>query len=175
MTRFQVDVEKFTGTEYWTNVYHVEAATAAAAKTAGDAIVAAERPIHYTWVGFSTMRIRPVGVGQTGVNYALNTVGTRGSTSVALPLFNCLRVDFANGTARPCRKYLRGCINIGELNGSFGLGSGTLTPATTYANAIVAVSGICDPQGRTLSGGAPYTLVAMHQLRRGNRRRPILP
>lgn len=174
MALYQIDVEKVLGTETWTNVYHAEAADNAAANTVLNSIVAAERPVHLSTVTFSVGRIRLAGVGHAGQVVVLNVLGTRAVSGIAYPLFNVALIDFANGTSRPARKYLRGPFQGTDLVAGFNFASGTLTVLTTYVTAILAIAAMRDPKGRTLSAGAPHTLVAMHQLRRGNRRKPVI-
>lgn len=174
MALYQIDIEKLLGTESWTNVYHVDAANDAAANTALNSIVAAERPAHGTTCTFTVGRLRLAGTGHSGQVVTLNVLGTKTVSGVALPLFNCALVDFANGTSRPCRKYLRGPWGTGEMLTGFVWSSGTLTILANYVTAILAIAAMRDPKGRTLSAGAPKTPIGMHQLRRGNRRKPVI-
>lgn len=174
MSLFQIDVEKVVGTETWTNVYHCEAADNAAANTVLNSIVSAERPVHATTATFTVGRLRLAGTGHAGQVVVLNVLGTRTISGSPLPLFNCAQVDFANGTSRPARKYLRGPWGTSDVAAGFLWSSGTLTALATYVTAIVAIAALRDPKGRTLSAGAAKALIGMHQLRRGNRRTPVI-
>lgn len=167
---FQVDVYKIVGTEVWSNVYHVDVADISTARTRAAAILAAERAVHSTSVTFQGTRTRQAGVGHVGVIDLAGTLGTRTISGSKLPLFNCQRVDFENGSKRPGRKYLRGDWGGGDLGATnYSWTSTGVTNLGTYADAILAVAGICDPQGRPFTARSVIALVAMHQLKRGNR------
>jgi hypothetical protein len=174
MALYQIDIEKAIGTETWTNVYHVDAADNAAANTALNSIVAAERPVHSAAVNFVLARGRLAGAGHVGFVVTLNVLGTRTASGAKLPLFNVAMVDFANGQARPARKYLRGAWTVNDLTLDYSFASAVQTILANYVTAITAIAAMRDPRNRTLTGGAARTLVAMHQLRRGNRRRPVI-
>jgi hypothetical protein len=171
---YQIDIEKAIGTETWTNVYHVEAADNAAANTALNSIVAAERPLHAAAVNFVLARGRLSGAGHVGFIVTLNVLGTRAPTGAKLPLFNVAMIDFANGQARPARKYMRCGFTIADIGADFSWASGFQTAMATYVTAILAIAAMRDPKGRTLSAGAGRIAIAMHQLRRGNRRKPVI-
>lgn len=176
MTRFQIDIEKIVGGETWTNVYHCEAASIASAITLAGQIKDAERPVHQTAVTFVGSRVREVGSGHVGVITLFAQAGTRGPGSgQLLPLFNVSRVDFGNGTNRPARKYLRGVLLNTDVVAGFQTLAAVVTLLNTYADTLLALSGLVDPQGRTLSGRTTFTTIAMHQLRRGNRAKSVLP
>jgi hypothetical protein len=171
---YQIDIEKAIGTETWTNVYHVDAADNAAANTALNAIVAAERPLHATTVTFVLGRGRLAVPGSTGFVVTLNVLGTRTAAGSKLPLFNCAMIDFANGQARPARKYIRGGFVGTDIGSDYTWSSAVQTLMANYVTAIIAIAAMRDPKGRTLSAGAGRSLVGMHQLRRGNRRKPVI-
>ena len=175
MAVFQIDVEKIIGTETWTNVYHVNVADMATARARATSIKDLERPVHGTNVTFVATRTRQVGVGNVGVIDLVAQAGTRTIAGNTMPLFNCARVDFANGTRRPARKYLRGGFGGTDLQGSFQHSSGYITALNTYADGILALAGICDPQARALTARSVIAIIAMHQLRRGNRTASVLP
>src|SRR6266511_2115396 len=169
MAVFEIDVFKIIGTETWANVYHVDVADISTARTRANSILNLERPVHHISVTFVGTRTRSVGVGAVGVIDLSGLAGTRTISGNLLPLFNCERVDFENGTRRPGRKYLRGGMGGSEVNSTFGLSAGMITALNTYADGILLITGICNPQGRPLTARAVLTPVAMHQLRRGNR------
>jgi hypothetical protein len=174
MALYQVDIEKALGTESWTNVYHVDAASAGAAAAQAALIIAAEIPVHCTIVNFVAHRVRLAGSGHVGSVTTVNTPGTRTIPTNMLPMFNVVRADFANGAARPARKYLRGGLLTGDVDPGFLLKAATITLFQTYCNSLMSLGTLRDPQGRTLSSGAPRAVIAMHQLRRGNRQRPVI-
>jgi hypothetical protein len=170
MTVFQIDVYKIVGTEVWSNVYHVDVADISTARARAASILAAERAIHSTSVTFQGTRTRQAGVGHVGVIDLSGVAGQRAITGNKLPLFNCQRVDFENGSKRPGRKYLRGDWGSSDLGAAtYAWGATAVTNLGTYADAILAVVGICDPQGRPFTARSVIAAVAMHQLKRGNR------
>ena len=174
MALYQIDVEKQIGTETWTNVYYADAADNAAAAAIANQIIAAERPIHFTSVNFTLFRVRLAGTNHVGARTSVGLLGTRSSATALLPLFNCCRVDIPNGQARPVRKYLRGTLNSGDVAANYQILSTTVTLLTNYCTALAAISGLRDPQNRTLFTGVPSLFIAMHQLRRGNRKKPVI-
>jgi hypothetical protein len=171
---YQIDVEKVLGTEFWSNTYHVDVADLATAQARRSSIVLAERNFLNTPITIIRSRVRLAGPGHVGTVNGENGVGVKAWGGAKLPLFNCMRVDFVNGTARPARKYLRCGFAVSNVGSDFTFDSGTVADGNTYAAAILAIVGICDPQGRPLTGGNAQARVAMHQLRRGNKRKPIL-
>lgn len=174
MAVYQIDVEKVNGSEFWSNTYHVDVADLATAQARRSSIVLAERNFLSSAATIIRSRVRLAGPGHVGVVNAESGVGAMTLSSAKLPLFNVVRVDFANGTSRPARKYLRIVAGANEVGSDFTWSAGVVSTGTTYASAILAVVGICDPQGRPLTTGGVQSRIAMHQLRRGNRRRPIL-
>jgi hypothetical protein len=176
MTRYQIDIEKIVGSETWTNVYHCEVASIGAAQTLAGQIKDAERVITCDQVTFVGARVRQAGAGHVGVISLYGQLGSRATSGAAmLPLFNCVRIDFVNGTNRPARKYLRGCLILTDIAPGFIYSNTVKTAVTTYADTLLALSGLVDPQGRTLTARSVVQVIAMHQLRRGNRARSVLP
>jgi hypothetical protein len=174
MTVFEVSVFKILGTEIWANVYHFDVADISTARTRANSVVNLERPVHSTAVTIQGTRTRQTGVGHVGVIDLSGLLGTTAPTGVPLPLFNCARVDFENGTRRPGRKYLRTGFGGGDLLAPFSWAAAVITKLNTYADGLLALAGICDPQGRPLVARSVISPVAMHQLKRGNRS-PIPP
>lgn len=169
MPTFEVASFKIIGTETWANVYHFSVADISTARARAASVQTLERPVHSTAVIFSGTRTRQVGVGNVGVIDLNGLAGTSAPTGVPLPLFNCLRIDFENGTRRPGRKYLRTGFGGGDLLAPFSWAAAVITKANTFADGILALAGICDPQGRALVARVVINPVAMHQLKRGNR------
>lgn len=174
MALYQIDIEKINGTETWTNVYHADVADTAAALVVAGQIKDLERPVHAAAVTFVGARVRLAGPGHAGTIGLYNQAGTRSVTGQLMPLFNCARVDFGNLTKRPARKYLRGNFGGSELQAGFVLPAALLTLLATYADGILAITSIRDAANRQLVSKAVISAVAMHQLRRGNRRSPVL-
>lgn len=176
MPVFQIDIEKVQGAEYWTNVWHVLASDFATARDYGVLIVAAERLIHSTNVGFTKWRIGPFptvpGIFEV---IPLSGTGSRTFSGGQLPLFNVALVNIAAGLGRPARKYFRAPVYEGDQE------DGSLTIAF---RAIVddAVNGLysdgvvlCKPDGTIVQVAKTQVLVGMHQLRRGAKRKlPVI-
>jgi hypothetical protein len=80
-------------------------------------------------------------------------------------------VDFdVSGGGRPSRKYLRGALLEGDVN-FMTLTSAITTPANTFADAIVAIGTIVDPQGNGFLDGVVWPAPQMRQLRRGSKKK----
>lgn len=177
MTLYQIDVEKRFQTEYWTNVYHVNADTLSAASALADQIVAIEQSVHFSDVVFTKARTSTAAPNDTV--YTTNTynlAGLVGSTDDRLPLFNVIRVDFNVYGSRPCRKYLRCPVNEGIMGPAGSVSSGWISSMlANYVNPLVTL-GIVSPNGSAITSGNVSPLVGMRQLRRGSKRRaqPIL-
>ena len=174
---YQIDIEKSylpsTGSlVYWTNVYHVEAASLSAASTSGANIATIEKAVHQTTVNYTKMRVRPYGVpGNVGTIVPLTGTGARTAVD-SLPLFNVWRVDFAVAVGRPNRKYLRGPIAEGDQ--ASGLISPSITSTiltTNYINPLLALGVLVDTQGNSVTSGNAWPYVGMRQLRRGSKRK----
>lgn len=174
MARFQVDVEKRLGSEFWTNVWQVQAGTLAEATVVAAAIVQAEREGHSSSVTFTRYRTSSVAQGD-GV-YAITPIGQVGliGTDLLLPLFNTLRMDFTAPTGRPSRKFFRGCLGEGNINGEAVNTVPFLTMSLSIADLFAETSeqdGIVDPQGEFFTGIVIHPFVQMRQLRRSRRKR----
>lgn len=178
MARFRLQLEKyFSGAgEYWVNVYHVEATDLAAAAALGASIRDAERPLYTSGITITKAHVDD-GIAHTDVfqNVVYNMNGSRtGTTTANFPLWVTARVDFnVVGGGRPSRKFLRGVLL--EADADFmTVGTAMQTLLATYANAIVAIGAVVDPQGQLFSSGAPFAAPAMRQLRRGSKKRVTL-
>lgn len=174
MALWQVDIEKIVGTESWTNVYHCDVADTAAAIVVAGQLKDLERPIHGAAVTFVGARVRLAGPGHVGTVVLYNQLGTRTITGNLMPLFCGIRVDFGNLTKRPARKYLRGGFGGSEIQANFLCPAAFVTLTTTYADGVLAIASIRDSANRQLVSRAVLTPVQMHQLRRGNRRSPVI-
>ena len=177
MPVYQVDIEKSmalpTGVTYfWTNVWHINSASQAAADSAGAQIVVWEKAIHATNQQFIKMRVRPVSpTPGPGSITALTGTGGRAFPADMLPAYNTVRVDFSKAVGRPCRKYFR--INLGETEQSNGIvAAGIVTSVTTNViTPAVATGWVCDDSGDVIISGTVLTPVQMRQLRRGSKRK----
>jgi hypothetical protein len=168
---YQIDIEKQLGTERWTNVYYVTAASANAATTLGGFIVTAEKQLHMTQVSFVQMRVRPMPVGSgEGTTSPLTGTGVRIGSDF-LPLFNVIRVDFRVDSGRPSRKYYRAPVDDGDTT------QGVLNTASrdffqAQVNTMLAnVPELVDVDGQPWISGTVHNFVGMRQLRRGSKRK----
>lgn len=108
---------------------------------------------------------------------AIGGIGAIGSTTVALPLFNVVRVDFRTSSGRPSRKYLRILLVPADVAGSGGILPSTVGYVTTdYSEPMALDTRFVDVDGEAFTGFTTYNMIAMRQLRRGSKRRlqPII-
>lgn len=171
MPTHQVDIQKVLGSEYWTNRYLLDMDSFSAAIDLQSAIITAEVALHSTLVQFDKARVSNLATEEFLVT-PLGITGTRSPTDL-LPLFNTLRYDFTAATGRPSRKYYRGVLGEGDINGS-----AVTSTFTTFEGLIEALfkenaesQGIVDPQDTLLTSAVRFPFVQMRQLRRGTRRR----
>lgn len=173
MPLYTVDVEKRVGSEFWSNRYIVEAATLAAAQTVGSDIVSIERSFHINNVLFTRYRVSTLASNDD--SYVIVPVGLFGLRVVStsgLPLFNTLRMDFPAPSGRPSRKFYRGVLSEGDINGD------AITESFTDAASDIAalfgssgIEGIVGPQNEYFVTAVVHPFVQMRQLRRSRRRR----
>jgi hypothetical protein len=174
MARFQLDIEKRLGSEFWTNVYQLEASDLANAQVISLPVVEAERSFHAQIVNFTRYRVSSVAMND-GV-YTIVPIGLTGerAASSVLPLFNTLRMDFTAQSGRPSRKYYRGVLDEFDINGD------AVTTATFNDGAAALFGtfydgegggGVVDPQGQLLTAITIWPFVQMRQLRRSRRKR----
>lgn len=180
MPVFRCTIEKFitNSAEYFTNVYHVNAADIVAAIPLMDAIVAAEAAYHYNFVTTTKGRVDDMVVDTPvfrtkvyntpgGVTYNGGTMGD------VMPLYVTSRIDFGSTAAdRPSRKFYRGVL--AEADVSFTAFSSAFISRT--ASFIVAMigTGYVDQQGNDINSGALFPMPAMRQLRRGSKKKRTL-
>lgn len=115
------------GGEAWENVYTVNPATLAQARTLAGVIMGYEQAVSYDTISFDGWDIHLAAGGPTQ-DKALGYFGQGALASAGLggilPLFNTVRVVFANATGRPEVKYLRlganaDNIGSGDWDGEF--------------------------------------------------------
>lgn len=169
---WRLTIQKFHNVynKYWTNIYWSAAASATAANTTLDALVAAEKALYPSNVIVTAGRIDD-GVPNTDIFTTIkyNQAGTRTAGS-GLPLFMTARVDFSIAAqGRPARKYLRSVINEEDIVG-YTLQSGVITALTTYGTAVTATD-VCDPQGSNIEIAAVWPQAQMRQERRGSKKK----
>lgn len=172
MSLFQIDIEKSLGSEFWSNRWLVDVDGLPNAIVVGAFIVEGERAFHSVGVNFTRYRAASTAVGD-GI-FAITPIGETGERATGgalLPLFNTLRADLPAVSGRPSRKYWRGVLTEGDINGA--LVETDFSAFMDYflgALAPEATNQIVDPQGQTLTDIVLHPYVQMRQLRRGRRR-----
>lgn len=176
----QFDVEHLQpGGETWTNRYLTDMPVGdAGAQALATSLANIHRSIMYS--NFTLTRVRHATLAEGDDQYRIYNINAAGQVAGAglpmMPLWCVVRVDFPAGLGRPSRKYLRGCLAEGNIEGST-LNATTITLITgNYAEDIAALSNIVDPQGEDLETGVVNNFMAMRQLRRGSKRKgtPVL-
>lgn len=175
MARWQIDIEKRLGSEFWSNRYFVEDNGAAQTSVldAADNLTEVERQFHASIVTFTRSRISTVVPGDGVYTIVpINLPGVRGTTNV-LPLFNTLRVDLQASVGRPSRKYYRGVLGESDIAGD----AVDTAPFITLVD-FQLTNAINNPEvplvdvgGGALTGVTIFPFVQMRQLRRSRRRR----
>lgn len=177
MPLWDVTVEKyFAGAnEYWVNNYNINAASGDDAVPVISAFVNAEKALYDSAIVITKVRISSSTPDDDAFyTSAVNVAGTRtAGTGDRSPLFVVARVDFSVAWQRPSRKYLRGIFSEGDITFS-ALIPGITTVLSTYATAILAITGICDEHGNTFNGASVWPAPAMRQLRRGSKKKSTL-
>lgn len=179
MVLMQLDIQKKLGTEFWTNVYHLEFVGTSQDQTAVDGIIAAERSIHSNFVNFVSARVKEAG-SPHGYSQIIPLTGYGSYVfggQDALPMFNVLRVDFSPVIGMPSRKYLRTLFTEAAVTGSEFIAEYVTFVQDHYMNAILQSPAPRNDHGFDLVSGSVKTTVAMRQLRRGSKRkiRPVIP
>ena len=172
MPQFQVDIQKVVGTEYFTNVYHLEAASLTDAQTMGFAIVDAEKLIHHENVLFDRMRVSAMPVSG-GVFIATGLTGPGLAPGPAdVPLFVVARMEFTTGFGRPGIKMYRGVLTEGDLVGLDALSTAFITFMSGWVGDLIdAVPTLQKVNGEIFVGGSVSPTPGMRQLRRGSAKR----
>lgn len=172
MPLFQIDVQKAVPGEYWTNVYHTEAADLAAAVAVANIVIDAERTIHQTNVQFDKYKVSAFPEsGGVFVSGALTGPGEAPSVS-NVPLFVVARVEFTCEMGRPGIKMYKGCLTEDDITGTGTIIEATRTFYGTWVDDLVtAAPGLCKPNGQNFIGGNLRAQVGMRQLRRGSKKR----
>jgi len=179
MPLFQIDIEKKFGTEFWSNRYHCDAASLAAADLIANSVATLEIATTDSRVTVTVARTRTAAPGDTDfIIRPINAPGNRdGGANALLPLFNVVRIDIpipAGG--RPSRKYLRGILTVANV-GQFVLSSALASSVQgVYCDNLADITGLTDESGNPIGTPLVSNDISMRQLRRGSRRRttPII-
>lgn len=174
MARFQIDIEKRLASEFWSNVYQIQAPDLANAEAFGQFLVTAERASTGTPVLFTRYRTSSVAMND-GV-YAITTINQNGQRTMnsILPLFNTLRLDLNTSPGRPSRKYYRAMLDEFDISGDV-ITTTPFLPLTLALSDLFAetaeMTGLVDPQGQLFNSITIHPFVQMRQLRRSRRKR----
>jgi hypothetical protein len=168
----RLTIEKMYQNETWVNVYWLAGAIGDNGAAAAD-IIQAEQAVHYSPILITKARLDD-GVEDTDVyaNILINEFGARAiGSSQLLPLFNCLRVDFAAGGGSPSRKYLRGCLSEADVNFMTIDPDGVVGLQGLYGTPVAAVANFVDVDGEDITQATTFPFVQMRQLRRGSKKK----
>lgn len=183
MPRWQIDIEKRLGQEFWTNVWNVDAGNLQEAIGAAQDIILMEQAIHTSYVTFTKARVRtPVQGDFIFETIPINELGTIDPLGDSyLPLFNCVRVDFGVSASKPSRKYFRLPLLESQQTNGLLVGAFRLQVEQQIAQRLIALqtagTPLVDVDAQPLNGANVAIDVAMRQLRRGSKRKekPVIP
>lgn len=173
---WQIDIQKVFAGEFWTNVYHCQVGSQAAAKAIAEQIILAESNYSHSGVSFNKYRIaRSPRLGQQGTVYQSAEVGKAGSWQV-LPLFNIAMVVFTVEQGRPSRKYLKLPFSTQSISDSRLTTSVIQSINVGYCQVLSAIPELCDESGNSFFSIGVSPVPGMRQLRRGSKRKlqPII-
>lgn len=171
MALFQIDVEKLYAGEYWTNVYHVEAASLLDAVPMAAAIKEIERAVHKTSVTFTKARISDSSANPEFTTVVYNQAGLHVNATDVVPLWNTVRVDLQRFGGRPGRKYLRLPIHEDQTQGLNLTATMQTFIDTSYCNPMEGLGYVRTSTGAVVQSWFCSPAIQMRQLRRGSRRR----
>lgn len=185
MPIFKVDIEKVDSVSYfWTNVYHIRAASIDAAHSAAvDIIAPAEAAIHASFITVVKARTSTITENDEVFRTALLDLdGGLSTTGNALPLFNVVRLIGNVDEGRPSSKYYKCGLGGGDVVGGYRWDGAKLTAIlaeiTAMRDELTAESvPWVDPQDQIILDLITQARIGMHQLRRGSKRKtePVLP
>lgn len=138
----------------WSNVYHLNEASLAAAILHAPTILDLEKTIYPDNVSIVRWAVHNPAVSGDGQSDAVSIAGTRstGTAATQLPLFNAVLFRFLVEVGRPSLKYLR--LPLDESEVSNGVVDSAVTDAisTGWAVPLVADGTITDESGHTITG-----------------------
>jgi hypothetical protein len=138
----------------WSNVYHLNEASLAAAVLHAPTIVDLEKTIYPDNVQITRWSVHNPAVRGDGQSDSVAVVGTRttGTPATQLPLFVAVLFKFTVTTGRPSLKYLRLPLDEGEISNGV-VDSAVLDAISTgWAVPLVADGAITDESGNALTG-----------------------
>lgn len=179
MALFKADIEKVYGSEYWTNVYYIEAADIDTAATYLDNLMDVEQATHSQQVTVEKGRVTPVpNPGNAFITHEFHESGGYINSEPLMPLFNTIRVDMNVAAGRPSRKFLRGVLHMDAIDADGYLVAGYQTHIlNNYITPLEGYGWLVDESGNDIVGFTLQGKPSDRQLRRGSKRRttPVLP
>lgn len=178
MPLFQVDIQKTSFGYNWTNVYVLRAADLATAHDAAFSVMAiAEQAVHVTTITISKVRTSTLAEGDESFKTVVTALaGTIAVTGNGLPLFNVVKVDIEAEAGRPSRKYYRSGLSGNDVAAGYAWDATHITAIETAIEGMrddLIAAGVTwvDPDDQVLGEVVVQPQIAMHQLRRGSKRR----
>ena len=172
MPLFRAEIQKTQGGLYWVNRYIISEANIGTAHAAALNLVEHEQAIHSQEVTLDKIRTDDMVPGSD--QFIVTVLGADGAYAMGtgqLPLFNVVRVDVNVAVGRPSRKYYRVGLTETVVAGD----ELEATYRTAVVNAMTAMRAAVpewvDVDGQVFVGQSVMPKVAMHQLRRGTRRK----
>ena len=138
----------------WSNVYHLNEASLAAAVLHAPTIVDLEKTLYPDNVAIVRWSLADPAVPGAGQSDSVFVEGTRGAGVAAtqLPLFVAVLYKFTVTTGRPSLKYLRLPLDESEVTNGVLESSLTDDLSTGWAVPLVADGAITDESGNALTG-----------------------
>lgn len=157
----------------WTNVYMVEGSNAVAALDTGEGIADLEAIIMGETAEVFKLDARSA-LGGLGVQRPYNAVGqqTVADPDTILPMWNVVKVTFANVAGRPEIKYLRLPLYTDMIDGINVQGSVRTAIQLDYVGPLVGMVEYVGPNGEVHTEGSVATLIQMRQTGWHRRTRP---
>lgn len=175
MAVYKLDIQKVNQGVYWTNVWHVNAASLTEAINVGESLAEIEAALLPEYVSIDKIVATTMPSGAF-VSETVAIVGTRtqGSGDEPLPMFNRYQINLIPDAGYHGKKFLALLREPDQNNGN--LTAGAITYITTNVLAPLGELPICSPSGTPYTTVAVGQRVAMRQLRRARKRTtPVLP
>jgi len=158
--------------EEWSNSFHFDALGGGSAVAQGEAVAG------YLMANASEDVTAYLVTAQEGPGAEVfrSAIAVPGEISVIaanlIPLFNTVRLTFADDVLRSENVYLRGMIGEANVQGYQISGELQTAVQTNTAEPILALLGLCGPQGEPLTSVVTQQVIQMRQLGWHRRTRP---
>lgn len=179
MPLYQLNIQKVSSGNYWTNRYYINAESFDGGLVVGRAIADIEKTFTGSHVQFVSQRVSTPVKDKPNL-YVTEVLGFYGQKAFnyAMPLTVCVRVELRKGPTRPDVKYYRASARAEDLASSVlftnayvqALNDGPLA-------ALLNLDGLVDRGNRPYDAIEAAVKVSQHQLRRGTKAkvRPVIP